>query len=170
MNRGTDAGGDRHAPGRIKSSPLPATGEYNESRRKQVTESGLSGSGQRRCAVRGREILKTLNERRTEEDRFVRWWRKEEDFLDYDLIDRFVANSTGNEEIGGIELLTMDDMWKLVKKVGGTRVRLLHEKGGDAVEWVHKTGRGIKTDVCTYSPETLMTIFDVETHGNPVDS
>jgi hypothetical protein len=120
--------------------------------------------------VRGREILKTINERRTAEDRFVRWWRKEEDFLDYDLIDRFVANSTGNEEIGGIDLLTMDEMWKLVKNVGGSRIRLVHTTSGDTVEWVHEGKRGVKTEVCAYTPETLMTIFDVETHGNPVDS
>jgi hypothetical protein len=120
--------------------------------------------------VRGREILKTLSERRTADDRFVRWWRKEEDFLDYDLIDRFVANSTDDEEIGGIDLLTMDDMWRLVKKVGGTRVKLVHDTKGDRVEWDHKTGSGVKTHVCSYTPETLMTIFDAETHGNPVDS
>jgi hypothetical protein len=120
--------------------------------------------------VRGREILKTLNERRTENDRFVRWWRKEEDFLDYDLIDRFMANSSDNEEIAGIDLLTMDDMWKLVRKVGGTRVKLIHNVGGDTVEWVHEGKGGVKKDVCAFTPETLMTIFDVETHGNPVDS
>ena len=120
--------------------------------------------------MRGREILKTLNDRRTENDRFIRWWRKEEDFLDYDLIDRFIANSTGNEEIGGIELLTMDEMWKVVQKVGGTRIKLLHDTRGDTVQWVHKTGHGMKTDVCSYTPETLITIFDVETRGNPVDS
>jgi hypothetical protein len=114
--------------------------------------------------------MKTLNERRTDNHRFVRWWRKEEDFLDYDLIDRFVANSSGNEEIGGIDLLTMDDMWNVVKKVGGSRVKLVHNTNGDAVEWVHEGKRGLKIDVCSFTPETLMTILDVETHGNPVDS
>jgi hypothetical protein len=120
--------------------------------------------------VRGREILETINERRTDKHRFVRWWRKEEDFLDYDLVDRFVANSSDNEEIGGIDLLTMDDMWKVVKKVGGSRIKLVHSTGGDTVEWVHEGHRGVKTEVCSFTPETLMTIFDAETHGNPVDS
>ena len=120
--------------------------------------------------MRGREILKTLDERRTDKHRFVRWWRKEEDFLDYDLIDRFVANSSENEEIGGIDLLTLDDMWEVVKRVGGTRIKLVHDRTGEKVEWVHKGEGGMRADVCTYSPENLMTIFDVETHGNPVDS
>lgn len=120
--------------------------------------------------MRGSEILRTLKERRAEEHRFVKWWRKEEDFLDYDLIDRFIDNTTGSEEIGGIDLLTMDDMWNEVRRVGGTRVRLVHEPTGDRLEWMHPGKDGMRTDVCTYSPETLMRIFDCETRGNPVDS
>ena len=103
-------------------------------------------------------------------DRFVKWWRKEEDFLDYDLLDRFMTNSSEEEEIGGIELLTMDDMWHEVERVSGTRVKLVHTGSRDRVEWVHKGKSGIHAEVCDYTPETLMTIYDVETGGNPVDS
>jgi len=120
--------------------------------------------------MRGHDVIAALNDRRTEKHCFVRWWRKEEDFLDYDLIDRFVENTKGTEEIGGIDLLTMDDMWNEVRRVGGSRVTLLHGTNGDRVEWVHKGKSGVHKNVCTYSPETLMQIFDVETKGNAVDS
>lgn len=120
--------------------------------------------------MRGREIVVALDERRSEDHRFVKWWRKETDFLDYDLIDRFVENTGGTMEIGGIDLLTMDDMWNEVKRVGGTRVTLLHDENGDKVRWVHEGKAGLRTNVCPYTPETLMEIFDVETKGNPVDS
>jgi hypothetical protein len=120
--------------------------------------------------VKGPDILKALDERRTDEHRFVRWWRKENDFLDFDLIDRFVANGSPDEEIGGIDLLTMDDMWNILQKVGGNRVKQVHDRTGDKVEWVHQGKNGVRSDVCAYTPETLMTIYDVETHGNPVDS
>ena len=120
--------------------------------------------------MRGREIITALNERRSEEHRFVKWWRKEEDFLDYDLIDRFVENTGGSDEIGGIDLLTMDDMWHEVKRIGGTRVMLFHDKNGDNIEWTHKGKTGLRTHVCIFAPETLMEIYDVETKGNPVDS
>ena len=120
--------------------------------------------------MRGRDILKTLNERRTTRHQFVRWWRKEEDFLDYDLIDRFIDNSSTNEEIGGIDLLTMDEMWDLVKKAGGARVKLVDDPKGERVEWLHEGKQGSRTEVCTYTPDTLMKIFDAETRGNPVDS
>ena len=119
--------------------------------------------------MRGREIIDTINKRRSEEHCFVKWWRKEEDFLDYDLIDRFMETIGGTVEIGGIDLLTMDDMWNEVKRIGGTRVTLLHDKNGDSVEWTHKGKTGLRTNVCAFIPETLMEIYDVETKGNPVD-
>lgn len=120
--------------------------------------------------MKGREAVNAIKERRTGEHRFVRWWRKEEDFLDYDLIDRFIANSSDNEEIGGIDLLSMDDMWNVVKKVGGERVTVVHDARGDRVEWLHGGKEGLRTDSCGFTAESLMTIFDVETRGNPVDS
>jgi hypothetical protein len=119
--------------------------------------------------VKEEEILKMLKEQRNESHRFVKWWRKEEDFLDYDLIERFMEDAAGNKELGGIELLTMDDMWNELKRIAGTRVKLLLDTSGDRVEWVYEGKTGTKTQVCTYTPETLMTIFDVETKGNPPD-
>jgi hypothetical protein len=117
----------------------------------------------------GREILDVLKERRTDKHQFVRWCRKENDFLDYDLIDRFESNLSSSEEISGVDLLTMDDMWGELKRVGGTRVTLVHDTSGDKVEWVHEGKSGLKTEVCVYCPETLLQIYDVETRGNPVD-
>jgi hypothetical protein len=120
--------------------------------------------------MRGHDIIKTLNERRNEEFHFVKCWRKENDFLDVDLINRFLENTRGTEEFGGIDLLTMDDMWNEVKRVSGSRVTLLHGKDGDRVEWTHKGKTGTRTNMCAFTPETLMEIFDVETKGTPVDS
>jgi hypothetical protein len=117
----------------------------------------------------GRELASILNEQRSDEHQFVKWWRKENDFLDYDLIDRFITSVSSNEEIGGANLLTMDEMWDELKRIGGTRVKLVHEKSGDKVEWVHPGKEGEHKEVCIYSPETLLSIYDVETRGNPVD-
>lgn len=120
--------------------------------------------------MRGQDIFKALNERRTENFCFVKSWRKEEDFIDYDLIDRFLENIKTTDEFGGIELLTMDDMWNEVRRVSGLHVTLLHGTDGDRVEWVHRGKTGVHRNLCAYTPETLMEIFDVETKGNPIDS
>lgn len=118
--------------------------------------------------MRGREVTNTINGMRTENHTFVKWWRKENDFLDYDLLDRFMKNRDESEEIGGVELLTMDDMWREVKRIGGSRVDLRHETKGDKIEWTHKVNNTMRTDHCAYTPSTLLAIFDEETHGNPV--
>jgi hypothetical protein len=120
--------------------------------------------------MRGSEIFAALKERRRDDHRFVKWWRKEQDFLDFDLIDKFEKNLSSNEEIGGIDLLTMDEMWNELKRVGGTRVKLVHDTSGDKVEWMHEGKAGLHKEECAYCPETLLTIYDVETRGNPVDS
>lgn len=120
--------------------------------------------------MRGYDVIKNMNDQDAEKYCFVKCWRKETDFLDYDLIDRFLKNTPGTEEFGGIDLLTMDDMWKEVRRVSGSRVTLLHSSDGDKVEWIHKGKTGVRKNVCAYTPETLMEIFDVETKGNPVDS
>jgi hypothetical protein len=120
--------------------------------------------------MRGHDIIRTINERKSEDFHFVKCWRKENDFLDVDLIDRFLENTRGTEEFGGIDLLTMDDMWNEVRRIGGSRVTLLHDKDGDRVEWVHKGKTGTRKNVCAFTPETLMEIYDVETEGNPIDS
>ena len=116
------------------------------------------------------EIVKILKAKRSENHCFVKWWRKENDFLDYDLIDRFMEQLSSSEEIDGIELLTLDEMWHEVQRVAGIRVKLLREESGDKVEWAHEGKTGPHREVCAYCPETLMSIYDVETRGNPVDS
>lgn len=115
-----------------------------------------------------REITKTINGMRRENHMFVKWWRKENDFLDYDLLDRFMMNGEPGEEIEGVELLTMDDMWHEVKRIGGKRVNLVHDTKGDSIEWTHRVKDTVRTDHCAFTPPALLAIYDVETGGNPV--
>jgi hypothetical protein len=118
--------------------------------------------------MRGLEITKAINGIRTENHKFVKWWRKENDFLDVDLLERFLENRNFGDEIGGVELLTMDDMWNEVKRVGGRRVKLIHEAKGDSIEWTHKVKGTDRTDHCAYTPPALIAIYDAETRGNPI--
>jgi len=120
--------------------------------------------------MRGHEIYDEVVKLRSADHSFVKWWRKENDFLDYDLIERFIDNIDHSEEIDGLELLTLDEMWEAVKRIGGTRVNLVRENKGDRIEWVHTGKNGTHKEVCIYTPETVMHVFDVETKGNPVGS
>jgi len=118
--------------------------------------------------MRGPEITKEINEHLTSEHQFVKWWRKENDFLDFDLINRFMDNLSSNDEIGGIDLLTMEEMWREVKRVSGDKVKLVEDENGKFVGWLHESKEGLKSYTCKYTPENLMNIFDSETRGNPI--
>lgn len=111
------------------------------------------------------EILKELGEQRKADQVFIKWWRKEEDWLDIDLVDRFVAECGTNREIGGYELLTAEQMWDELKKVCGDRVAKVVKDGQELVVWSRKG----EERRCPFVPESLMEIFDAETRGNYVD-
>ena len=120
--------------------------------------------------MNGSEIMSGIKAQRKDDHRFVKWWRKEDDFVDFDLIDRYEKNLSSTEEICGFDLLTMDEMWIELQRISGTRVKLMHVASGDKVEWVHEGKTGLHKEECTFCPETLLKIYDVETRGNPVDS
>lgn len=120
--------------------------------------------------MRGSDIIRAIDRRQDEEFCFVRVWRKENDFLDVDLISRFREQVGGRDEFGGMDLLTMDDLWREIKRIGGARVILSRSAKGDSITWTHTGRSGTHTNVCAYTPETLMQIYDVETRGTPVDS
>ena len=116
----------------------------------------------------GRDVLKKIKEGRAEDHLFIKWNRKENDFADFDLIDRFVENLSGSEEFETVDFLTSDEMWRELKRVSGERVRINKTKTGDYVEWQHNGKNGETTQCCQFTADTLMTIFDVETRGDAI--
>lgn len=120
--------------------------------------------------MKGYDILDKIQKNRLPEHVFVKWDRKENDFVDYDLIDRFIDNLSGDEEMADVNLLTMDEVWSEIKRLVGDKVKIVRTNTGESVEWAHKgKSGGVTTQTCPYTPETLMTIFDVETRGNPIE-
>jgi hypothetical protein len=93
---------------------------------------------------------------------FISWWRREEDWLDYDLLDRFVANASPDEEIDGFSLLTLEEMWEQLIKVAGGRVMRVEGYVGGKIVWEHKGERR----EYPFSADAIMEIFDEETEGN----
>lgn len=116
--------------------------------------------------MNSREIVKSVKEQRTSEHHFISWWRKEEDFLDFDLIDRFLENLKGDEEIGGFELVSQARMWEQLKKICGDRICRSQQNDQEVIKWEHKGS----CRICPYVPSSLMEIFDIETHDSFVDS
>jgi hypothetical protein len=114
----------------------------------------------------GKDILNQINERKEDDHKFISWWRKEEDWLDFDLVDRFIKNVDPVEEIGGFDLHTMEEMWQNLEAVAPDRVQRDTQRGEEIIVWKRTSG---EEQTCPFIPSSVMTIFDVETHGDNVD-
>ena len=114
----------------------------------------------------GQQIVEEIQSKRGPKDQFIRWWRHENDFVDYELIDRFEDNIEKGQEFDGYQLLDTESMWDLLQKRLPERVSRKKEGAGEMIYW-KRPEKGDQT--CPFSPESIMTIFDVETRGNVIE-
>jgi hypothetical protein len=123
--------------------------------------------------MQGYELVKEIEkERSAHADRiFIKWWRKEEDYIDFDLATRFLETLNYASEISGFELIDQAAMWKVVESRSNGRVTKVQRDGRWVVLW--SPPKGVETELtcteCDYTPETLLRILDAETNGNFVD-
>lgn len=116
------------------------------------------------------EILDTIKVQRKPGDVFIKWWRKEEDFVDFELIDRFLVDARPDETLDGFALIGMDDMWEELKRFGGERIAKTQKSGEPYVEWLPPDKTAFEDRrYLPYVPETLLDIFEVETGGDYID-
>jgi hypothetical protein len=129
--------------------------------------------GPREVAMQGYELVKEIEkEREAHSDRiFIKWWRKEEDFIDFDLVTRFLETLNPASDISGFELINQDQMWKAVESRSKGRVSKVARDGQWVLLWTPP--KGAEVDItcteCPYTPETLLKILDAETNDNYVD-
>ncbi|PLX93002.1 MAG: hypothetical protein C0621_08620 [Desulfuromonas sp.] len=117
--------------------------------------------------MNGLELREQLATQRSPQHHFIRWFRRENDFADYETLDAFLDHLENRQEFAGYDLLDMDAMWHQVEVQATGRVHLEHRTKGDTVVWTHTDRDGFeRTDEYPYTPESLMTIFDAETDGN----
>lgn len=123
--------------------------------------------------MQGYELVKNIETQRREQPErvFIKWWRNEEDFIDFDLVSRFLDTYNYGSEISGFELIGMDEMWKAVEsRSNGKATR---RKSGDSwvVQWTPPPGAEdveARTEY-PYTPETLLKVLDAETGDNYID-
>jgi hypothetical protein len=115
----------------------------------------------------GHEIRRELRHARSDERCFIKWWRRENDFVDYELVDTFLANLEPDHEFAGFELLTLEQMWRELHRREPKRVTLGRRHGETVIRWQHVAEDGrLREDIFPYEPSSLMTVFEGATHGN----
>lgn len=123
--------------------------------------------------MQGYQLVKEIEQQKSAHaDRiFIKWWRNEEDFIDFDLVTRFLANLNYSTDISGFELIDQDEMWKTVERRAHGKASKVQRNGEWLVLWTPP--KGSETEItcteCPYTPETLLKILDAETNDNYVD-
>lgn len=116
------------------------------------------------------EIVNTIKTQRKPDQVIIKWWRKEEDFIDFELIDRFEKNARPDETIDGFELVTMGNVWEELQRFCGNRIAKTQKGGEELVEWLPPGKESFEDrQYLPYEPQTFVDILDVETGGDYVD-
>ena len=113
-------------------------------------------------------LQKAIRDQVRPEHLFIKWWRKEEDFLDFDLLERFRTNLSDDQTIEGFDLVGMDEMWGYLQKVAGNKVDRVVKNGVDTLLWSDEEKMVVKE--MPFTAESLIEVFDAETDDNFVDS
>lgn len=117
--------------------------------------------------MRGSEIVNQINHLAQPGKEFIRWWRRENDFADYELINTFRERVDGTREFEGFELLDKEEMWKRLLDVCPDRLFRQKRIKGEVIVWKHEGTKGtVSEETHPFSAETLMAIFDAETRGD----
>jgi len=123
--------------------------------------------------MQGYELVKGIEkESRAHTDRiFIKWWRVEEDYIDFDLVARFLENLDYSSEIAGFELINQDQMLRTVESLCKGRLTKMQRNGGWVLHWTPPKGAEVEEVLpeYPYTPETLLKILDAETNGNFID-
>ncbi|WP_303720172.1 hypothetical protein [Malonomonas rubra] len=119
--------------------------------------------------MKASQIVTDLQRGKEQGKEFIKWWRKENDFTDYELLDNFINTAASKHEIDSYQLLDNDEMWDILKRWKPTGLRRSKSTKSDNIEWQRKNENGEKqTYVCPYNSHNIMSIFDAETRNNTV--
>ena len=123
--------------------------------------------------MQGYQLVKKIQTERSShpEQVFIKWWRKEEDFVDFDLVSRFLENLDYGAEIEGFEMIDQHEMWEIIESRCKGRISKVKRDGRWVLLWTPPKGAELddKLPEYPYTPEALLKILDIESNYNYVD-
>jgi hypothetical protein len=122
-----------------------------------------SGFFRREGVMEGKAVVEQIAEVKNEGHQFIKWWRRADDVVDYEFIDRFIARVRPDEEIDGFELLDLEGMWEVLLSLDPDKLARVNRDGKEVIQWVWQdTGGAERSSTYPFSAEGIMTLFDEE--------
>ncbi len=114
-----------------------------------------------------KSIQDEIDRQRTPAHRFIKWWRREHDFLNFELLSEFEAHRDERIKwLEGFELLDTEQMWQELKHRFPQRVSREKRTRGEFLVW-HRAGGEPRE--CLFTPENILSVFNAETRGDVID-
>jgi hypothetical protein len=113
--------------------------------------------------MKGNDAVQQVMAQRTGAHRFIKWWRKDNDFVDFELIDTFLGHVKADDAIDGFELLDMERMWDVLLSLNPDTLSRGRRNGEEIIRWTWLDRDGSeKTTIYPFTAEALMTLIDTE--------
>jgi hypothetical protein len=124
--------------------------------------------------MKGYDLEKRIQKERQKhpDNIFIKTWRKEEDWIDFDLVARFLETLDYSQDFGGFSLIDEQEMWQTLQNRCGSRLSKVQREGKWVLQYKPPKGAEIEEKLppeFPYSPDSLLRILEVETQGNYVD-
>ncbi|KAF0216287.1 MAG: hypothetical protein FD174_3741 [Geobacteraceae bacterium] len=111
----------------------------------------------------GNEVMRQIEAQRNANHCCIKWWREEKDFVDFELIDRFIEQVKPDDIVDGFALLDLEQMWKVLTNLDPDKLMRVKKGDGEVIEWVWSDRDGKeKTSIYPFTPEGIMTILNDE--------
>ena len=120
--------------------------------------------------MNGKEIRSRIDQQRKPEHCIVKWWRKENDFVDYELLERFLEACKPDEEFARYELLDLEAMWNVLTTTTAEKMEREPRRGKEVVVWQRLDTEGNREfKEFPFAPGPLLEVFDEITRGNVIE-
>jgi hypothetical protein len=123
----------------------------------------IAWKGKQEDEMTGKEVLNQIATNRNPEHSFIKWWRKSDDFIDFELIDIFKNKISPDETLDGFELLDIENMWNIFINLNPDNLRREKNQDGEFIQWLwsDKNGNEMRSNY-PFTPQGLKTLIDAD--------
>ena len=109
----------------------------------------------------GNEVLKQIKAENDPTRCFIKWWRKDNDFVDFELVNIFIEKVKPSDIFDGFELLSLEQMWNILTDLDPDKLTRTRKGDNEVIEWVWTDKEGKeKANTYPFTPEVVMSILN----------
>jgi hypothetical protein len=114
----------------------------------------------------GRELIHLLDQQRSDNHCFIKWWRNDDESVAIELLDTFLDTAKVGDRFDGFKLLDMEDLWVIVKQNWSRKIARTVQDKNEVILWEEADAEGAIRHVSgKFVPEVLIKVYAEESKG-----